>query len=139
MDKKTPMRYSRHYYDLAKMAEMPCAESAIINLKVLANVVEFKERFYRAPWSNLADAKPGSFRLFPPEDDENVNTLAERLAFRTRTSCAHPPSRFKRLPLPSLAALPPGRGDSGFFQPVGFASFAGQTKKPTGLHQSVCI
>jgi len=46
---------------------MPCAESAIINLKVLANVVEFKERFYRAPWSNLADAKPGSFRLVPPE------------------------------------------------------------------------
>jgi len=35
--------------------------------------------------------------------------------------------------------LTPGRGDSGFFQPVGFASFAGQTKKtdwftPIGLY-----
>ncbi|MGR5540837.1 hypothetical protein ACPV5V_19960, partial [Vibrio campbellii] len=31
--------------------------------------------------------------------------------------------------------LPLSRGDSGFFQPDGFASFAGQTKKRAGVIQ----
>jgi len=74
-DKQTPARYSRHFYDLAKMAGTPCADSALSHLDILADVVEFKERFYRAPWSNLANAKPGSFRLVPPE--YRVPTLAD--------------------------------------------------------------
>ncbi|WP_229676512.1 hypothetical protein, partial [Marinomonas arctica] len=30
-------------------------------------------------------------------------------------------------------SLPPSRGETGFFQPDGFASFAGQTKKASRL------
>lgn len=66
-DKQIPPRYSRHYYDLAKMARTSCADSALSRIDILDAVVEFKERFYRAPWSNLANAKPGTFRLVPPE------------------------------------------------------------------------
>jgi hypothetical protein len=65
--KDTPKRYSRHYYDLYKMGSSPCAESAIAQIGLLPRVVEFKERFYRASWSNLVDARPRSLRLVPRE------------------------------------------------------------------------
>tara|TARA_R110000782_G_scaffold124850_7_gene216357 strand:- start:4464 stop:5282 length:819 start_codon:yes stop_codon:yes gene_type:complete len=60
-----PSRYSRHYYDLAKLAGSPIKESALANIALLENVVEFKQRFYPRGWANYALAKPGSFRLVP--------------------------------------------------------------------------
>lgn len=66
-DKAIPKRYSRHYYDLYKMGLTQCADSSIAQIDLLPKVVEFKERFYRAPWSNLANAKPGNLYLVPPK------------------------------------------------------------------------
>ena len=66
--KPMPGRYSRHYYDLYRMSLSTVADSALDDISLLHQVVEFKERFYRASWSNLASAKPGSFRLSPPPD-----------------------------------------------------------------------
>jgi hypothetical protein len=60
-----PARYSRHYYDVAKMAESPVKHAALADLDLLANVVEFKERFYPRGWARYDFAKPGSFRLVP--------------------------------------------------------------------------
>ena len=60
-------RYSRHYYDLYKMGLSVCADSAIDQIDLLPKVVTFKERFYRAPWSNLINAKPGSIHFVPPD------------------------------------------------------------------------
>jgi hypothetical protein len=74
-DKVTPKRYSRHYYDLYKMGLSDCADSAIEQIDLLPKVVTFKERFYRAPWSNLINAKLGSIhyrsqhRKLSPEKD----------------------------------------------------------------------
>jgi predicted nucleotidyltransferase component of viral defense system len=65
-DKLMPARYSRHYYDVFKMAKASIADSALRQIDLLPRVVEFKERFYKATWSNLASAFPGSFRLVPP-------------------------------------------------------------------------
>jgi predicted nucleotidyltransferase component of viral defense system len=65
-DKPMPPRYSRHYYDVFKMARASIADSAIKHIDILPRVVEFKERFYKATWSSLASARPGSFRLVPP-------------------------------------------------------------------------
>ena len=62
-----PPRYSRHYYDLAKMAESPVKEVALANVRMLADVVEFKQRFYPRAWANYELAKPGSLRLVPEE------------------------------------------------------------------------
>jgi predicted nucleotidyltransferase component of viral defense system len=64
-DKPMPPRYSRHYYDVFKMATASIADSALKQIDLLPKVVEFKERFYKATWSNLANARPGSFRLVP--------------------------------------------------------------------------
>lgn len=61
-----PARYSRHYYDLAKMAGSPIKSSALADLGLLDDVVAFKERFYRRGWARYDQAKPGAFKLIPP-------------------------------------------------------------------------
>jgi hypothetical protein len=63
----TPARYSRHYYDLHKLARSPVKQAALSNLALLRSVVEFKERFYYSSWAHYDMATPGSFRLSPPE------------------------------------------------------------------------
>ena len=63
-----PARYSRHYYDLYLMAkEKALKAKALGDLEMLASVVEFKKKFYPRRWANYDEAKPGSFKLIPPE------------------------------------------------------------------------
>jgi Nucleotidyl transferase AbiEii toxin, Type IV TA system len=63
-----PSRYSRHYYDMHRLALSPIREAALGNLQLLADVVEFKQRFYYCAWAHYADAKPGSFKLLPSDE-----------------------------------------------------------------------
>ncbi len=63
--KAMPRRYARHYYDMFRLARSDVAERAIAQPELLAKVVAFKEKFYRTPWSKLADARPGTLRLSP--------------------------------------------------------------------------
>lgn len=63
--KAMPKRYARHYYDMYKLGHSDIAERAIAQPELLAKVVAFKEKFYRTPWSNLPDAKPGTLKLSP--------------------------------------------------------------------------
>ncbi|MDC7227923.1 MAG: nucleotidyl transferase AbiEii/AbiGii toxin family protein [Spirochaetales bacterium] len=65
--KSLPPRYSRHYYDLHRMADTQVKIDALNDLKLLEDVVEFKKRFYRCPWARYDDAFPGTFRLSPSE------------------------------------------------------------------------
>jgi len=60
-----PSRYSRHYYDLAKLANAGVRKSALADTDLLANVVKFKQRFYPRGWARYDLARPGSFRLIP--------------------------------------------------------------------------
>ncbi len=62
-----PVRYSRHYYDLYKLAGSPIKQAALSDLPLLGAVVEFKERFYYSSWARYDLAKPGTFRLSPPQ------------------------------------------------------------------------
>jgi hypothetical protein len=64
-DNPQPPRYSRHYYDLAKLAESAVRKAALTDLKLLENVVEFKQRFYPRAWARYDLARPGTFRLIP--------------------------------------------------------------------------
>ncbi len=65
--KPLPLRYSRHYYDLAMMAaDASVKEAAFSNLDLLHTVAEFKTKFYPASWAHYDLAKPGSFKLLPP-------------------------------------------------------------------------
>jgi len=60
-----PPRYSRHYYDLAKMVQSPVKARALADPGLLASVVEFKQRFYPRGWARYDLAKPGTLMLVP--------------------------------------------------------------------------
>lgn len=78
--KAMPRRYARHYYDLYRLGRSDVAERAIAQPELLARVVAFKEKFYRTPWSKLADAKPGTLKLSPqPERLEELAADYERM------------------------------------------------------------
>ena len=65
--RKTPMppRYSRHYYDLYKLAGSP----------VLKAVALFKQRFYPSSWASYETARVGSLKLIPGA--ENLAVLGK--------------------------------------------------------------
>lgn len=67
-EKPLPMRYSRHYYDLSKMANTAIKQDALADLALLTQVVEFKKRFYSSGWANYDLARPGNFKLVPGEN-----------------------------------------------------------------------
>lgn len=67
-DKLLPMRYSRHYYDLAQMANSDIKDQALGDFELLEQVVDFKQRFYPARWAHYQSATPGSFKLMPPKE-----------------------------------------------------------------------
>lgn len=61
-----PIRYSRHYYDLAVMANSNVKADALNDLKLLEQVVEFNDRFFPRVWAHYELVKPGTIRLMPP-------------------------------------------------------------------------
>lgn len=69
---RTPQRYSRHYYDMYCMAKSPFKKSALDNIQLLKDVAEFKNKFYHAGWARYDMAKPGTLRLVPSADNEEV-------------------------------------------------------------------
>ena len=62
-----PSRYSRHYYDMYMMANSKVKETALSNLQILDDVVDFKKRFYPRGWANYDLAKPGTMKLIPED------------------------------------------------------------------------
>jgi hypothetical protein len=61
-----PDRYSRHYYDVAMLAEGPIRAEALADMDLLAQVVRHKETFYPSAWARYDLAHPGTLRLVPP-------------------------------------------------------------------------
>jgi hypothetical protein len=64
-DSALPARYSRHYYDLARMAASPVKDAALADTDLLAAVVAFKQRFYPRSWARYDLAARGTLRLVP--------------------------------------------------------------------------
>lgn len=62
-----PIRYSRHYYDLAMMAENTVKDESLADLELLKNVVDFKQKFYPRSWAKYEEAIPSTLKLLPPE------------------------------------------------------------------------
>lgn len=67
-EKSFPVRYSRHYCDLAAMIDAGTGDEAGRDEALLATVVEHKIAFYSAKWASYETAKRGSLRLLPPEN-----------------------------------------------------------------------
>ncbi|NUN92375.1 MAG: nucleotidyl transferase AbiEii/AbiGii toxin family protein [Verrucomicrobiae bacterium] len=70
-----PANYSRHFADVAAMANRPETERALADDALRKEVVAWKDRFFARTWARYELAKPGTFRLVPP---------AERVAELTR-------------------------------------------------------
>jgi hypothetical protein len=63
-----PIRYSRHYYDLCLMAsDLDVKHAALGDLEMLRSVVAFKKKFCPRGWAQYSLAKPGTFKLIPPD------------------------------------------------------------------------
>ncbi len=60
-------RYSRHYSDMAALARHPLAATALARADLRQRVAEWKGRFFPASWARYDLAKPGTFRLTPPD------------------------------------------------------------------------
>lgn len=60
-----PSRYSRHYYDVAKMASAEVKDAALADMALLESVAEFKQKFYPRTWARYDLAKPGTLKLVP--------------------------------------------------------------------------
>ena len=71
-----PQRYSRHYYDLYKLAASRVRASALADPKLLRDVVAFKQRFYPSAWARYDLAVPGSLKLLPTTPS-HVEDLAQ--------------------------------------------------------------
>ena len=67
-DKPLPERYSRHYCDVALLAEGSIRGEALADMPLLAQVVRHKETFYPSAWARYDLARPGSLRLLPPAE-----------------------------------------------------------------------
>ena len=62
-----PLRYSRHYADLAALARGPVAARALARTDLRDRVVGWKTRYFARAWARYDLAVPGTFRLLPPE------------------------------------------------------------------------
>lgn len=62
-----PHGYSRHYYDVFQLAESNVKDSALSDLSLFREVVDFKKKFYPRFWARYDLAVPGTIRLYPPE------------------------------------------------------------------------
>jgi len=62
-----PAGYSRHYYDVCRMAGTTVKGSAFSDLDLLEAVVAFKDKFYHRGWARYDLAKPGTMKLTPPD------------------------------------------------------------------------
>lgn len=63
-----PSRYSRHYYDLYKLAHSDVKRRALGDRDLLKSVVDFKMTFWRSNVARYDLCTSGTLRLMPPQD-----------------------------------------------------------------------
>jgi len=62
------LRMSRHYYDLFAMGDTPICKKSLKKIALLKDVSEHKTLFFKANWAHYEEAKPGTLRLVPRDD-----------------------------------------------------------------------
>lgn len=65
-ERPLPVRFSRHYADMAALAFHQEAKAAVDRHDVRDRVVAWKNRFFPRSWARYDLAQPGTFRLVPP-------------------------------------------------------------------------
>ena len=62
-----PPRYSRHYYDFVSMARKGVLDKALEKPDLLAQVADFKNKFYPRRWAHYEAARIGTLKLSPQD------------------------------------------------------------------------
>jgi hypothetical protein len=62
---QTPARYSRHYCDLAMLADHEDGKEAIQDVELLSQVANHKSVFFRSAWARYGTDRPGTLPLSP--------------------------------------------------------------------------
>ena len=68
IEKAMPLRYSRHYADVAQMSQAEVADEALKDMNLLKDVIAHKDKFYHSGWAKYDLAIQGSFHLVPPQE-----------------------------------------------------------------------
>lgn len=89
-EKPTPDRFSRHYADTAALARHPAGKNAVFLHELRDRVVAWKGQFFGSGWANYDLAKPGTFRLVPP--DVRLAPLRRDYAAMKEMYLSEPPS-----------------------------------------------
>lgn len=63
--KPSAQRLSRHWYDLARLADHDIGQQAVVDTELLRDVLRIKETFYRSGFSHYDRCIVGGFRLIP--------------------------------------------------------------------------
>lgn len=79
--KEQPQGYSRHFYDVAKMAGDSVKGRALSDIELRQDVIEFKHRYYPRAWANYDLAAAGTIKLVP-EGRVLAATKADYLAMK---------------------------------------------------------
>lgn len=66
--KPIPLRYSRHYADVAAMSQAQVVDDALADIELLKSVTNHKNLFYHSGWAKYDQARPGSFHLMPRDE-----------------------------------------------------------------------
>jgi hypothetical protein len=62
-------RLSRHWYDVAKLADHEIGTTAITELHLLEDVVKYKKAFFNSAYARYEDCLNGNLRLYPSNDE----------------------------------------------------------------------
>jgi Nucleotidyl transferase AbiEii toxin, Type IV TA system len=68
LTKGLPNRYSRHYYDVAMLAQGPIRTEAFADMGLLGPVVRHRQVLYPVAWARYELAQPGSVHLLPADE-----------------------------------------------------------------------
>ena len=101
-DSATPQYYSRHYYDLASLADTEWGREAAADFELLAQVVHHKSVFFRSGWAKYDEAKAGSLRLTP--NSARIADLRKDYREMAPMMFYYPPVNFDKI-ITRLAAL----------------------------------
>lgn len=69
---ETPERLSRHWYDLAMLANSWVGEQAITHRDVLESVIVHKKAFFNASYANYGDCLSKKFQLIPGNNEQKT-------------------------------------------------------------------
>ena len=67
-DRDTPLRHSRHYYDIFMLAHSPHRDNIYASAELLKSIIEFDRKFYVKKGVNYDEINFQTPRLFPAEN-----------------------------------------------------------------------